>query len=208
MGTLENKENSSEKALKFLSDVQGITIEDGVTYCGNPELFIKFLTNFKKSIDFKAGEIEEALNTGNIEFYTIKVHAVKSVARIFGATKLADTALSLEMAGKEGNREYISANTPEFLKLYRSYNERLSVLDEIGEMAAEKKPLIGDLELKDAYMALKELIAAMDYDGAEDVLLELDGYELPKEAQSDIEKLGNMLKMFDWDGMEQLIKEK
>ena len=46
----------------------------------------------------------------------------------------------------------------------------------------------------------------MDYDAVELVLDKLKDYKLPKEDQDIIDKLNELFKNMDWDGMESLIK--
>ncbi len=102
-------------------DIDGITIEDGLKYCGSMDAFKKFLNTFYDTIDSKSDEIEDAYRRKDISFYTIKVHALKSTSRIIGARELSKLAESLEMAGKDGNQAYIDENTGKLLELFRSY---------------------------------------------------------------------------------------
>jgi len=48
----------------------------------------------------------------------------------------------------------------------------------------------------------------MDYDSVEMVLEGLKEYKLPEEDDRIIKELAGMLKVLDWDGMENLIKQK
>ncbi len=107
-----------------LEDIEGISVEDGLKYCGSETALKKFLHTFCDSIDTKSNEIEDAYNRGDISFYTIKVHALKSTSRIIGAKELSSLAESLEMAGKEENQAFIDENTGKLLELYRSYKEK------------------------------------------------------------------------------------
>ena len=74
----------------------------------------------------KADEIEELYKSGNIEDYTVKVHALKSSAKIIGAYTLSDKAKSLEDAGKRSDLEFIEQNNGALLEAYRSYRELLA----------------------------------------------------------------------------------
>ncbi len=110
------------------AEIEGISMEDGIKYCGGEEPFKKFLGAFAEKIDVKSDEIEDAYNRGDISFYTIKVHALKSTSKMIGAKELSGLAESLEIAGNEGNQAYIDENTGRLLELYRSYKEKLKVL--------------------------------------------------------------------------------
>ncbi|MBO5622000.1 MAG: DegV family EDD domain-containing protein, partial [Butyrivibrio sp.] len=116
---------SGSSDMSGMSDKEGISLEDGLKYCGSKQALDKFLNAFRENIDTKSNEIEDAYNRGDISFYTIKVHALKTTSRMIGAKELSSLAESLEMAGKEGNQSYIDENTSKLLKLYRSYKEKL-----------------------------------------------------------------------------------
>ncbi len=115
---------------EWLSDIDTISLEDGITYCGTEPIFIKFLTTFRRTLEDKANEIENAYKTGDIEFYTIKVHALKSTSRMFGDMTLSNLALKLEEAGKVGDIDTINAETGKLLEMYRAYKEKLAPLVE------------------------------------------------------------------------------
>ena len=59
---------------------------------------------FHDTIDYNADVLEKAFTDADYSLYTIKVHALKSSARIIGASKLSKLAEELEMAGKSNNR--------------------------------------------------------------------------------------------------------
>ncbi len=113
---------------EWLSDIDSISIEDGINFCGTEPIFIKFLTTFRRTLDDKANEIETAYKNGDIEFYTIKVHALKSTTRMFGDMTLSNLALKLEEAGKAGDMDTINAETGRLLEMYRAYKEKLDPL--------------------------------------------------------------------------------
>ncbi len=66
---------------------------------------------------------------GDIDLYTIKVHALKSTARIMGARELSLLAEELEKAGNENDLDKITAETGRLLEMYRGFKEKLSRID-------------------------------------------------------------------------------
>ncbi|WP_022763215.1 ATP-binding protein [Butyrivibrio sp. AD3002] len=121
--TAEPSTESSE--IKDLQDAGYIDIAAGIEYAGTEELFIDTLGFFRDAIDKKADEIEELYLGERIEDYTVKVHALKSSARIIGAKDLSEKARLLEEAGKQGNLDYIRDNNSDLLEAYRHYKEVL-----------------------------------------------------------------------------------
>ena len=190
-----------------LSKVEGISIMDGVQYCGSLKDFEKFLDSFYEDIEDNSNVIEEAYKNEDIELFTIKVHALKTSARMIGAKELSEDALTLEMAGKSGNRALIDANISDFLALFRSYKERLQgYMEEKQRLLAIKKP-ITEAELADAYSALREVCPDMDYEAVEMILEELNTYALPKEDQRLIQVFQKHFHKLEWDEMERLLME-
>ena len=120
------KEKSGNDLLKDIEEKGYIDSEAGISYAGSMEMFVVTLQFFRDSVDKKADEIENYYNSKDIENYTTKVHALKSSARIIGATELSELALSLEKAGNAKDMEYIDANTEKLLKMYRGYKEHLA----------------------------------------------------------------------------------
>lgn len=190
---------------EFLNKIDGITISAGLEACGNEKLFTKFLTSFYNNIDIKADEIEDAYKEGNISFYTIKVHSLKSTSRIIGAYELSDIALELEEAGRKDDIEFINDNNDKLLALFRSYKEKLSILDEIDTDSEDKKKPIDNAELEDAYKSMAEVSRNMDYDGAEMIIEELKKRKLPAKEREFVDRLDKALKNFAWDEIEDLL---
>ncbi|MCR5345773.1 MAG: response regulator [Lachnospiraceae bacterium] len=187
----------------FIYKTEGITVEDGIKNSGGISSYIISLKNFKDTIEENAKVIKDAYDAGNIRLYTIKVHALKSSARIIGANELSHFAEELENAGNAGDRNFIDLNTEKALNEYYSFLDKLSGLDD--EDDGEGKEEIEAEELKGAYEALKDYCESMDYDSAEMIFEELSKYKLPKEDADKVKKLKVLLKKLDWDTMEELI---
>ncbi|MCR5324783.1 MAG: response regulator [Lachnospiraceae bacterium] len=192
--------------LKWLEDTEGISAVDGAKFCGGMGEFVKTLKTFYDTLDENADIIENAYNERDISLYTIKVHALKSSARIIGASNLSEKARLLEDAGKENNIEYIGSNTSDLLETYRSYKDILARLPEALNVDNDSKEPIPEDELEGAYEALKEVIPPMDYDSAEMIIAQVKEYRLPAGDAEKFEKLDILLKKLDWDGMEELLR--
>ena len=187
----------------WVDEVEGIVMAEGIKNSGGISSYINSLNLFYDTIDSTADTIEKAYADGDIRLYTVKVHALKSSARIIGAVSLSEEAQRLEDAGNNEDMGYINAHAEGFMADFKAFKEKLSRLREKPE--DESKEEIPQDELEGAYEAIRESIPQMDYDAVEMVLGQLKDYRLPKEDAEKMEKLGRMLKLLDWDGMEQLI---
>lgn len=189
--------------LKWIYETEGISVPEGIKNSGGISSYIFSLNLFLDTIDANEKVLRDSYESGNIRLYTIKVHALKSSARIIGAMELSKFAEALEDAGNRGDTGFIDDNVYKLLSEYIDYKEKLSRLRTASDN--EGKEIIPEEELREAYSALSDVIPQMDYDSVEMILAQLGEYALPEEDAEKIKELGRMLKVFDWDSMEALI---
>lgn len=196
---------SEEKPLPdWLLSCKDLDLGEGVKNSGGAEEYLSVLSSFQAVVSEKADEIENFYKEGDIRNYTIKVHALKSSARIIGAKELSDMAKSLEDAGNANDMAYIDERTGELLKLYRSYDEILAPINEVSE----DLPEIPQETLKDAYEAIGEFITMMDLDL---VLMTLDSvkeYRLSPKDSECFRKIRVKASQLDWDGIKEILEKK
>ncbi|MBO4385573.1 MAG: response regulator, partial [Treponema sp.] len=104
------------------------------------------IRTFVKLIDSSSLEIEDALAKNDLKNFTIKVHALKSSAKIVGAEEVSKLAAELEELGSKCNSQetlsLIQKKTEELLVLYKSCKQTFA-------------QVIGDLENEDASSGAK-----------------------------------------------------
>jgi HPt (histidine-containing phosphotransfer) domain-containing protein len=189
----------------WLNEVELLNTQDGIAYCGGVSNFIDTIKMFYDSIDDNSKALEEAFDQNDIKMYTIKVHALKTAARIIGAKTLSDKARALEDAGKEDNWEFIELHHQDLMIMYRAYLELLDKLNVDEEDEDSDKGMISEADLQDAYEALRELVDQMDYDAIEMILASVGEYRLPEDEEEKFKDLNKYLKLFDWDKMEEIL---
>ncbi len=193
-----------EKPLpEWLLHCEGIDAELGVKNSGGREAYLSVLNGFYSAISDLADEIENYYNNGDIKNYTIKVHALKSTARIVGAGKLSEKARLLEEAGNENNIDYIKENTAGLLREYRSYE---NILSAVSEKSADRPDIPEDV-LADAYGGLSEFTEMQDYELARMVVESLKEYRLPDPDEERFRRIDSKLAQMDWDGIKEILKE-
>lgn len=203
----ENPEPSMEEPEAELPEaliaLKTIDEQAGISYCGSLEGYLSVLSVFHQTAPAKADEIQDLLESGDIKNYTIKVHALKSSARVIGAKELSELAKDLEAAGKREDRDFIEENTKRLLEMYRELDDQLSLLDGTDESL----PMISEEALSEAYQTMVEIASGMDYGLMEGLLKELRQYRFLEEDQKRIARIEAMLTELDWDGMIQAAKE-
>ena len=186
-----------------LPSIDGVDPEEALKNCGSKEVFYEAAKNFLTALPENAAKIEEYAQTSDFRNYTVLVHALKSSARLLGASELSSQAAYLETCGNEENAAGIAEKTPELLALYRSYEEKLSPLFP----AEEKKdlPEISEEELEEAYAGLREFVDAFDFDSADRIMEMLAGYEIPYSQKDKYDKIGKCMAAVDRDGLLELL---
>ena len=189
---------------EWLNDTEGISVPDGIKFSGGVDGFLYSLKLFHDTIEDNSKVIKEAYDNKDIKLYTIKVHALKSSARIIGAAALSELAAKLEDAGNNEDIAFIDEKNPELLEIYTSYKDKLKGFDEGSSDDGNGKEMIPEEELKEARSAIKELVGQMDYDSIEMIISEVRQYALPEEDEKFFDEFEKALKRFDWDKMEEL----
>lgn len=114
----------------WLYGIPEVEVTTGMKNCGSAKGYLSVLAVFHKTAKKKAEEIRGLYQDGDIKGYTVKVHALKSSARIVGAGKLSRLAKDLEEAGKKEDMDFIGENTEKLLSMYLELDRELAVLDE------------------------------------------------------------------------------
>lgn len=200
----DSEPQEEEKPLpEWLLNCEGIDTGQGIKNCGGNEEYLSVLERFYSAISSQADEIEGYFTGNDIKNYTIKVHALKSSARIIGAMELSEKARLLEEAGNENNIDYIRDNTAELLSMYRSYE---NILSDISEKS-EDLPDIPAETLADAYGGLSEFTGMQDYELARMVVDSLKEYRLPEADEERFKRIDSKLAQMDWDGIREILEE-
>ena len=190
------QENAKSELEKFYSLTDGLNYDEAIKNCANENILEKTLSQFWNSIDNNLREIEQFFTESDINNYTIKVHALKSSARLIGAEELSKRAAYLEDCGNNSNLDEITAKTPELLNLYKSYREKLSPLYENDD--AE---LITPENLREAYEAIKEFAASFDSDSIDGIIATLRNYKIPDNESERFNKIALCADSADWSGL-------
>ena len=101
--------------MKWIYDVEGINVDEGIKNSGGISSYIFGLGLFLDTIEGNAKVLKDSYDEGNIRLYTIKVHSLKSSARIIGAMELSKLAQELEDAGNKEDIAFIEDNKDRFL---------------------------------------------------------------------------------------------
>ena len=198
------RQKKEDELPEWLREVQGLDTRAGAGHCGGTAAYLDALTVFARSIESGAREIQRFYDTGDWENYTTKVHALKSTARVIGATELSEKARRLEDAGNNCYCNEIEECTGPMLELYKSFLQSLSPLLP-KEKADSEKPPISPEELEEAWGAMWEAVASFDYDSLGFMLEELEGYRLPEGEAAKLRQVKEAAAAPDWEKLREIL---
>ena len=195
--------------LEWYQTLDCLDAEAAIKNSGSEAAFKTVLKIFYDSIPEKNAELENAFSSEDWETYTIKIHALKSSARLVGALELGDKAERLEMAGKEGDISYIREEHAPVMEYYLRYREKLApYYEEGGGSDGDKpdKPMADEFLMEGFYEGFLEAAESMDCDMVEDILKETGDYSIPDSEKDKFALLRERAEKLDYEGMLEILK--
>lgn len=190
--TEKNGENDS-----ILPELEGIDWKYARIYCQDLDMLLDTIHLFYDTIESEAEQLEELLAKLDeipnykqaVGDYRVKVHSMKNSAAMIGAVSLSGVARLLEYAARDEKVDVIKNITPVFLKEWRKMQEVLKpVVEEEKQSKGTIKP---DKErIKEFLRLLRDAMAKMDVDTADEIMRQLKTYEYTADIMTDVmEKL-------------------
>ncbi len=195
----EDDDANSEKIREALKALTGspIDAETGLKNSGTPSAYLALLRIFRESMDEKADELNLLFNNKDFENYTIKVHALKSSARIIGAGDFGEEAQELENAGKAGDEGYIISHHEAFIDKYDKFREPLSAVFAALDSDTEKPEADPDL-MKTIFEEIKSAAVDMDCERLDAIFEEMQDYSIPADSRELYERLREYSEKYEY----------
>ena len=201
-GSVEISDDELNKIPEGVRKIEDIDVITGVKNAGSAEDFVSAIKIFCKAIDRTSEEIEKAFENGDIKTYTIKVHGLKSTARMVGAFDVSKKAAALEEASKTINASDLAADTKELLAVYRGLHQKIK-----AAMTDCKRDEANRKRIDDAYATLKDYAFEEDYDLIELILGAMESFDLPPADQDRFDRMKKHLMDFDFEAIREVLKE-
>jgi CheY-like chemotaxis protein len=111
--------------------IEGLNVKKGILASGGKhERYLKILSSFYREGIEKSQELKTFLETGDMSFYKINVHALKGATANIGADSLSYAAEKLEKAAESFDLNFIETHNTKFLSdlelLLHSIDQALS----------------------------------------------------------------------------------
>ena len=203
----QNASGKTDPRLDALTDC-GIDAGLGIANSGSADAYIPLLKIFYESMDEKAGEIRKFYESEDVRNYTIKVHALKSSARLIGATDFADRAQEMEDAGKREDMEYISANHDDLMNAFCAFAEPLSAVFTAGTDIDDDRPEAAPEIMSEVYEEIGAAALSMDCDRLDTVFEEMRDYRIPESERELFDRLSEAAGRYDYDTIADILKNR
>lgn len=175
------KDYSKESDWLALLRDSGINVNAGMQYCKNDrEFYQEVLIQFARNAAEKAAEINNFYKQKDFGNYQIRVHALKSSAKMIGADSLSELARKAEEASKNHNAEYIEKHHEEILAGYSGTAQHISdalktpETDSVQDEQKKRTEITAD-ELVRRLEELKEKMDTFEADQVEHIISEISG---------------------------------
>ncbi|MBR5336661.1 MAG: Hpt domain-containing protein [Lachnospiraceae bacterium] len=176
---------------------------------GSEDFYKRALKLFQESSAERRSELTDLFEAEDWHGYTIKIHALKSVARIIGAMSLGDEAEALEMAGKRGDTEYIKTNNDKVVAMYdevcAQVNGVLANADKDGN--CELSPADGTA-MEDFFRAMKKAAEDMDLGRIGDLFDDMEGLAIPDNDKELFDTIRSCFDIIDYDGIVSALRDR
>lgn len=93
----------------------GIDVDAGIELLGDIEMYNDTLNDFMEEQENRMNNIEKYKSDGDMENYSILVHALKGDSKYLGFTKLAELALNHQLKSQDNDLDYINDHYDELI---------------------------------------------------------------------------------------------
>ena len=128
-GDFSEKLAEIPEEMKWVYEVEGLFVEQGIKYSGGAGVFIFGLQLFVDTIEENSRRVDEAYKKGDFKQLEVKSSIVKNSSRFIGAVQLEELAAKMEEACKKDDKIYIASHIDNLLKTYSEFKEKLNKLN-------------------------------------------------------------------------------
>jgi len=207
--TGEKTENKKvkERGEKEEVAIDGIDTKRGIIFSGGTiRAYLETLAIFLDDGMKKIKDIKSSLGTGDLQLFTIHVHALKSALANIGAEGLSAAAKALEASGTQNDLDFINSHIGRFLldleMLLKNIKDALSEL-EIGggDKYFDNKSINSEL------LKLKEALDNMDAGVINKSIDNLRSMDLPGTIAVTIRNISDSILIYDYEDAIDLIEK-
>lgn len=185
------------------NEIDGLDMSAGLMHCGGKQAdYIEILALTVETSRKYLSTMRDKLSA-DIKEYVIEIHAVKGMCYNIGANACGDAAKELEMAGRNGDTEYILANQTGFEAEFSALLDRIEKATAGADKSSEPKAAGQEFSLAQYVEKIKAATAEYDIPTAEKILNSIKDMPLSHEEAQTVERLEKLIDDVDFDAIEQ-----
>ncbi|MBQ4378543.1 MAG: response regulator [Treponema sp.] len=199
----EKTEQEEENPPEF-PKISGVDFNVAMENCGNASLVRDMVRMFYNSIEKESEDLENFVKEKDLENFRIKVHALKSSARIIGAKKLSSMAERLEKNAGDKDIDTIQKKLPELLKFYRGYLAKFSkfINNEVSEFSENIK--LSSEAFRNRMENLSSAVEDFNSNECDKWLKEMSSFSVPEEFSEFFSQIKNGIECIDFAQLKKL----
>ena len=116
---------SNDELLALLEKI-GINTAEGLIHAaGDAEFYLELVSDYVKGFKDRSSDLQEYFESGNMNDYSILVHALKSNSNTLGIEDIGARAKELEFASKDNDTAFVNLHHGELIEAYRVKTEEI-----------------------------------------------------------------------------------
>lgn len=183
------------------SVIANVNFSRGLSYAsGDLQVYHDILSTFVIDAEAKVQTLRDCFEKNDLALYAINAHAIKGSAANIGAETLSQFAFQMENAGKQNQKQFISANIDTFLQdillLVQNVREYLNAQDTSNSVDKDD----GALDfLKEKISLIATFAEDTDIISVENELEEINAFAWTEPHKSTIKSLKKATDEFNYD---------
>jgi HPt (histidine-containing phosphotransfer) domain-containing protein len=204
----QDEEEGYSEFLQAMIKIDEINVEVGLSrVSGMENMYKETLELFNRKLIPECDAMYNMINYGDINGFSISVHAMKSALSTIGAMSLSETALRLETSAKDNDFGFCVDRFPSFRnKLVKLHEELSAIFPQTAKKEKRKKN--GDKAYLNEKIE-KALKAADDFEGDEglSVINDLLTYDFGERNNDMLESVAKAFKDFNFSDAAELLSK-
>jgi signal transduction histidine kinase/DNA-binding NarL/FixJ family response regulator/HPt (histidine-containing phosphotransfer) domain-containing protein len=198
---------TSSAFLNAMNKISEINTEIGLSrVSGMENMYRETMELFNKKIVPECDAMAAKINNGDIKYFSVLIHAMKSVLSTIGAMNLSETASRLETASKNDDVEFCTQRFPDFMDKLLILHEELSAIFPNAEAAIKRQS--GDTGyLRENIEKALDAVSDFDRDAGLKAINDLLAYDFGAQNNAYLEDAAASFKEFNFSAVTELLSK-
>ena len=191
-----------------LLEIEGLDTVKGLRQTGGiADHYLETLTVFYEDGMARKDKLQKCLDEGDLTLYTTHVHALKSAAANIGAQSLSESAFALEMAGLNGDMQFIDDNNKSMLSaLERLINDIHSAIPALSATTGIGTEPFDQEQFTSILLRLKAAVEVLDAREIDQMVEALQQMTCTDDVKTALREISRHILLSEFDEASELIE--